>query len=263
MWLNALPIWQSGLLVVVLPTLLAVTGTALVRRRISLARLRANNEVAGFKFAVVGVIYAVLLAFAVFTVWEQLNDADADVAREAGAATTLFRLAGGISDDAGLGIRRLVTRYLETAIAQDWPAMARSQASPVVNQALNDIYAGIIAFRPADAREQAIMSELLRQLSTLAEARRARVLKATSVVPAVIWGALVTGAVLTIGFTYFFGTRHLRVQMLMTGALSLLICSGLLVILAIDHPFNGGVRVGPEALAKVLEDFAREQPPGR
>lgn len=73
MWLNALPIWQSGLLVVVLPTLLAVTGTALVRRRMRLTQLRPNNEVAGFKFAVVGVIYAVLLAFAVFTVWEQLN----------------------------------------------------------------------------------------------------------------------------------------------------------------------------------------------
>ena len=39
--------------------------------------------------------------------------------------------------------------------------------------------------------------------------------------------------------------------------LSLLIFSGLLTIIAIDHPFAGTVKVGPEAIAGVLEDFGR------
>jgi len=54
-----------------------------------------------------------------------------------------------------------------------------------------------------------------------------------------------------------------RAQMLMTGALSLLICSGLLVIVAIDHPFSGAVMVHPDALVKVLEDFGGEPAPAR
>ena len=41
----------------------------------------------------------------------------------------------------------------------------------------------------------------------------------------------------------------------MTGALASLIFSGLLIIIAIDRPFSGSVRVGPEALVAVLEDF--------
>ncbi|HEX6795533.1 MAG TPA: hypothetical protein VF304_16930 [Casimicrobiaceae bacterium] len=263
MWLNALPLWQSGLLIVILPTLLAAAGTAFVRRRMRLSWLAANNEVAGFKFAVVGVIYAVLLAFAIIVVWEELNDAEADVAREAGAATNLYRLAAGIEGEPGLAIRRLVTRYLETAIAEEWPAMARGGSSPAANRALTAIYAGVVAYRPADMREQAVMSEMLGQLSALTQARRERLVKASALVPGIIWAALIVGAVVTIGFTYFFGSRDLRAQMLMTGALTLLICTGLLVILAIDHPFNGGVRVEPEALVKVLEDFAHEPPPAR
>ena len=43
----------------------------MVRERVALHKLRANNEVAGFKFATVGVLYAVLLAFAVLVVWEK------------------------------------------------------------------------------------------------------------------------------------------------------------------------------------------------
>ena len=60
---------------------------------------------------------------------------------------------------------------------------------------------------------------------------------------------------MTIGFTFFFGTENLRAQALMTGALALLIFFGLLIIIAIDHPFAGTVSVEPEPLLTVLEDF--------
>ena len=40
--------------------------------------------------------------------------------------------------------------------------------------------------------------------------------------------------------------------MMMTGALSLLICSVLLVTITIDHPFAGPVRVLPKPLSGVL-----------
>ena len=73
-FLTSLPLWLSGLLVVGLPTALAMVGPVLVRRYVSLERLTTNNEVAGFKFAAVGVLYAVLLAFAVIVVWERFSE---------------------------------------------------------------------------------------------------------------------------------------------------------------------------------------------
>ena len=41
----------------------------------------------------------------------------------------------------------------------------------------------------------------------------------------------------------------------MTGLLSILIFSGLLIIIVIDKPFAGVVKVQPDALAKVLAEF--------
>ena len=67
--------------------------------------------------------------------------------------------------------------------------------------------------------------------------------------------------------TLFFATENLRAQVLMTGALSVLIFSGLLTVVAIDHPFAGTVKVGPDALASVVNDFAdtsaEQQPSSR
>ena len=61
-----MPLWLAGALIIIVPTLVAMAGTVFVRNRVGLASLRWNNEVAGFKFATIGVLYAVLLAFAVF-----------------------------------------------------------------------------------------------------------------------------------------------------------------------------------------------------
>ena len=42
----------------------------------------------------------------------------------------------------------------------------------------------------------------------------------------------------------------------MTAALSILIFSGLLTVVSIDHPFAGSVKVHPDALEFVLRDIA-------
>jgi hypothetical protein len=44
-------------------------------------------------------------------------------------------------------------------------------------------------------------------------------------------------------------------QISMTGVLSTLVTLGLVVIVSIDHPFTGPVRVHPDPIANVLAEF--------
>ena len=92
-------------MVVGLGTLLAMLGPALVRRHVDVKRLAANNEIAGFKFATIGVLYAVLLAFAIIVVWGKFSDAEVDVVQE--AAENLYRLSQGLDDN---------THFIEGAV---------------------------------------------------------------------------------------------------------------------------------------------------
>jgi len=131
------PLWISAVILLVPTTLLAMAGPILVRRFFDFKQLRTNNEVAGFKFATVGVLYAVLLAFAVIVVWEKFNQAESDVAKEAGAAATVYRLIRGIDPEHAAAIRKATTDYLNSAIASDWPAMANGKQSRATTEALN------------------------------------------------------------------------------------------------------------------------------
>ena len=259
-FLTTLPLWLSAVILIVPTTLLAMAGPVIVRRYVEVSQLRTNNEVAGFKFGTVGVLYAVLLAFAVVVVWEKFNQAESEVAKEAGAAATVFRLTQGVDPERGAAIREATTDYLTSAIASDWPAMESGTQSPATTEALNEIYHAILKFQSLGTDERLVLAEILRHVDRISEARRERRVMADGIVPAIIWVVLFGGAFLTIGFTLFFGSENLRAQSVMTGALSVLIFAGLLTVVAIDHPFAGTVKVGPEALAAVVKDFAGAPP---
>ncbi|HLH11544.1 MAG TPA: hypothetical protein VKV77_06675 [Methylovirgula sp.] len=254
-FLTSQPLWLTGLIVVGLTTLIAMCAPVFIRRRVGLENLKLNNEVAGFKFATVGVLYAVFLAFAIILVWQEYSDANANVTKEAGAAATLFHLSRGLDEAPAAKFRDALSAHLKTVIADEWPSMQNGNASRAAAQSLESVYAALLAADTPDLRSSALMAEMFAQLDVLTQARRARLLAAEGLVPEIVWIVLVGGAVLTIGFTFFFGTKNLKAQSVMTGVISLLIFSELLIVVAIDMPFTGSIKVGPEALSEVLADF--------
>lgn len=259
-FLTTQPLWISGTILVGLTTALAMLGPTVVRRYVALDSLTTNNEIAGFKFATIGVLYAVLLAFAIILVWQKFSDADATVAQEAGAAETIYRLSQGSGEKPTSVLRDALTAYLTTAVEDDWPAMDRGlqDAGRSSRHALDSVYTALLTFESSQRGNVAFVIEILHQLDLITQARRARLIAAEGVVPNVIWLVLFGGGVLTVSFTFFFGTENLRAQTIMTALLSILIFSELLTIVVIDRPFSGPVKVEPHALTDVLRDFVPE-----
>jgi hypothetical protein len=254
LFLTSRPGWVL-ILLLFLVTALAMTGPPLVRRFVAIEKLRSNNEVAGFKYAVIGVLYAVLLAFVVIITWERFYDAEKSLAVEAGSAATIYRLSGGFDESSAATLRANMSAYLKSVLADDWPAMAVGRSSLVTTRVLSDLYEELVHYRPADLHDADLQKDLLSELDQLTRARRERLVMAEGTVPNVIWFVLFLGATLTIAFTFFFGIRNVIVQSMMTGVLAAIIFSAILVVVAIDRPYTGAVTVSMESIRAVLEDF--------
>ena len=253
-FLTSRPGWVLVLLLFFF-TGLAMLGPFLVRMRIRLAHLRGNNEVAGFKFAVIGVLYAVLLAFVVIISWERFYDAERALAREAGASATIYRLCAGLDGSSAATVHENLAAYLRSVLADDWPAMVRGRSSAVTTRVLSDLYEVVARFQPDDLRSSTLQKDLLTQLDELTRARRERLVMAEGTVPPVIWFVIFLGAALTISFTFFFGTENIIAQSLMTGILAAIILSAVLVVIALDRPYTGAIVISREPVRAVLEDF--------
>jgi hypothetical protein len=254
--INVPTVWL-GVGLVVLTVGFSLLGLIIVRRQVPLQTLKANQDVAGFVIAVVGVIYAVLLAFVVVIVWEDFGSADTTANNEAAAVGNLYRDAIGIGARQGGQLKTAVQAYAVSVVDSEWPHMAVHQSgSGDTESALNVIWSDVNHLsQPANSTSADFVQAAIRDTSTATEARRSRILQSGSQIPGTLWAVLIVGAIVTIAFTYLFGVDTFWHHALMVGALATLIALSLLVILTLNLPYTGDVAVKPEAMKNAIDSF--------
>jgi uncharacterized protein (DUF983 family) len=222
-----------------------------------------QNDVAGFIYAVLGVIYAVLLALVVIATWEEFGRARVTVETEANALAEIFWLAHQLPEPEGRELQELCRSYAEEVVNVGFPLMEqgrtpsleRSQKTSRAWVLMDDIRATIQGYEPRTAAGEQLYAEGLDQVQRLADARRTRLVAAEDSLPTVLWVVLIVGGIVVVGFAYLFGMENTGAHALMVVALAGVIALVLFTIAALDHPFSGGARVGPEAFELVLDRF--------
>jgi hypothetical protein len=238
-----------------LPVLVAVAGLVLVQRLVPPERREGQNDVAGFIYAVLGVAYAVLLAFVVIAVWQDYETAQTNVESEAHELAGVYFLASQLPAPERTRIQDLARRYARVVVEQEWPMMEQGQTSTHAESLLSQLRLKLLEFDPRTEGEQVLYERGLTQLHDAADARRSRLLEVREGIPELLWVVLVGGGVVTVFFTYLFGLKSNVAHALMVAALTLVICGILFTIGEFDYPFSGVVEVRPDAFKEVLGSF--------
>ena len=243
--------------------LLSLGGLEVVQRLVPTASRQPHNDVAGFIYAALGVIYAVLLALVVIAVWEEYGAASETVEQEANALAEIAWLAHRLPEPEGSHIQELCRSFAEEVVHKEWPLMEQGQA-PLMTQTqgtpagwtiIDDIRANLQEFQPRTAADEQLYAEGLDQVQRLADARRMRLVAAEEDIPGVLWAVLIFGGIAAIGFTYLFGLENTWAHRLMVVTLAAVIGLVLSTIGALEHPFSGGARIGTGAFDLILERF--------
>src|SRR5215470_878173 len=172
--LETIPGPLLGLLCVVAFVGYAVAVTAVGRRVVPLVG-RGHNEVGSVVLATVGVVYAVLLVFAVIALWERRTAVDDHAANEASYLIDAYRDAGGLAPSARAAIRAQITRYTHAVIDQGYPELRKGRPSAVSRQEFIDIFTAAQTYAPQTPAEGAWYQELLRQLNSASAERALRI----------------------------------------------------------------------------------------
>jgi uncharacterized protein DUF4239 len=244
-----------AVLFVVVAVGLSVGGLLLVRRSVALSTLERHNDVAGFIIAVVGVLYAVLLAFVVVVTWQDFGNAQEVATNEAQEVAGLYRDAS-VFGAQGVAVQHALEEYARSVINQEWLAMSAHQhESRATEERLNEVWRAYHEIRPTGEREQTFYSESIRRLNELDSTRDDRLNAATASLPGVLWGVLIAGAIITIGFTYFFGLSNLWANVLMVTALAAMVGLTLFLIFSLDLPYSGDLAVDQSAMRHVVTEL--------
>src|SRR5829696_5432086 len=171
-----------GLLVVIGACLAAVAGLELVQRLVPAEKRQEHNDVAGFLYAVLGVVYAVLLALLVIAVWEQYQRALETVESEASAVGEIAWLAHRLPEPEHHELQEDARSYAQEIVDTEWPQMEQGLEGERGTlegwDLIDDMRAILQEVEPGTAAEQELYAEGLDQIQRLGDARRMRVVAA-------------------------------------------------------------------------------------
>jgi hypothetical protein len=246
------PIWAVGLslaIVAVIGTILLELG---VRHFVSATFRRQHNDIAAAIFSIIGVTYAVLLAFVAMLAWEGFNKAKAASYMEAALVLDVIQAADGLAEPARVKMLDGMNHYTRAVIGIEWPAQAEGHAQRAGDRYLDELQELAASLRPSSQADTNFHALLLQSLTRLRDARQERLLAAETTIPGIVWFVVIVGGAITIAFSSFLGAPSVGMHL---GMCCLLAVSGVLVlvlIIALSNPFRGDFRVSTAPFDYVL-----------
>jgi hypothetical protein len=236
----------------------SVAGLAAVREVVPWVELRDSNDVCGSYLQTLGTIYAVLLAFVVFVVWTQANDARRLVERQADELADVLRVSRAFGESVGAAALAAAQNYARAVADEEWPLLAAGRSCPRAAALFDDLWRAVAAADPKTAREESLFAEAVDRFAELGDAR-ADLLHASRVkLPILLWLLLLSGAAGNIGSMYIFGVERFGPHATMTAFLAGGIAFMLFLIADLDNPFHGDWRIRPDSIVQVVEQAAAD-----
>jgi hypothetical protein len=241
-----MPAWLTGLVIVGGSMAVAALITLLVRQKVRKPSGESHNEVAGFIFATVGVLYAVLLALIVFATWEEYGTAERAATQEAAAVLATARYAGTLPEPVRHQMHDQLREYVEIVLNNEWKTMTDASGS-AGDQAIADLWTSYAKLRPVSDYSDAVTL-----LSDLSSNRTQRILASEAVLPWLFWIVLVGGGLITLIFCFILYMENATVHASMCALLAGIIALCLWLIFEVNHPFEGAVQVPKDAFEHAL-----------
>lgn len=209
--------------------------------------------------SIFGVLYGIIAAFILFTVWSQFNSTSQSIDTEANALKQLYRFVLYLKDE---GVQReiyeAIKNYTKSVIEKGMKSTASGQRDPSTSDAFNQIFLKLRLIQPRDAQEQTIFDHILKQYKETSDFRTKRLNESTARLPAPLKIFLQVASltvVTTFAFPIFQNLSTAIFTMTATSALTSLL---LLVILDLDNPFVGFWNLTAKPFERFLEYMEKE-----
>ncbi|MEO8512598.1 MAG: DUF4239 domain-containing protein [Ignavibacteria bacterium] len=238
--------WHPALAITALCALtvfVSCIGLKLVRKWFTEDVLKQNHEVGGFIFNAFGLIYAVLIAFVVFATWTEYDESNKNVDQEAIELSDIYHNSKALPEEYKKQVNPLLLNYINDVINDEWPMLENGEPSQKASASFGKIWTFFTTLDRQQIKNEIAYQETLRHLNDASERRRTRIFDSRNNIPGIIWVVLLFGGSVTILYTYFFFAKNIRHQFVMTSALTILNTLILYMIVMLDNPFRGYIKL--------------------
>jgi hypothetical protein len=234
------------LFVVCLTVLLAFVIATICGHFFDTHQLKENTDLSAAVYQVLGTVYAILLTFTLWGVWQKFNDANASVQNEAYAILDLVHIVETSPNWNDTKIRKASLTYASKVVEHEWPLLSNTDflnSKEVSHSSSLEIVKEVQSIVPHSDREIAIFSQMLALLNSWLDARRTRILVAQGNSARELWPLLISGAFVLFAFHGLFVAKTYGLWATLLFGFSLIIGITFYLIFSLDCPFQGSLSI--------------------
>jgi len=249
--------WLLCFIMVVLYVGISIAGLLIIRKFYPHYKCKPHNDIAGFIFATIGVIYAVLLAFIVVVTWQDFDKAQDVTVNEANSIAALYRDSTPFPAEFRAELKSELTNYVKATIDEEWQMMAKGKRSASVQKIQEELWELYGGYQPKNETQKIFFAESVKKLNLAAELRRQRLVYASTGIHPILYFVLIAGSFITIAFTMLFGTENITPHLIMVSLLAAMIAMILFTVISMDYPFTGDISITPDVFTHMLSTLLR------
>ncbi|MCE1164152.1 MAG: DUF4239 domain-containing protein [Bacteroidetes bacterium] len=230
----------------------------LIRGKAAHETMIENHEVGGFLYNAVCVIYAVLMAFVVFVIWNNQDVTNNKIEGEANNLLNLYYDASVFPDSIKKEIQSTIREYVKSVVKDEWDSLREGKKDEETQKIfikLNRIY---MTAKPSDVPNTEVLAQCTKNIHEIREFRRHRINASKQSMPDILWLVLILSSIILVAFTFFFSTKKKWHQYVMTAFLVFVSVLVLYLIFVLDHPFVGTDAIKPDAFQPLIDIINRQ-----
>lgn len=247
-----IPTFLLGFFIIAFYVILTILSLVIIRKFYPYKRCKDHNDIAGFIFATLGVIYAVILAFTVVVSWQQFDRASDVTDKEADCIASLYQDTMSFPAELRARLKVELTDYVKAIVSDEWQTMKKGKRSSSVDELQDKLFQSYSGFQPKNETQKIFFAESVKKLNEASELRRQRLLYAGSGIHSILYLVLFAGSFITIAFTMLFGTENFTEHLIMISCLAAMIAFALFTIISLDYPFTGKYSIEPDVFVNIL-----------
>jgi hypothetical protein len=215
-----------------------------VRRWLPITRDGFDAEVSSQMLGVVASLFGLLLAFVVVIEFQAFSAAGDTVGNEADGLEAIVRDSYAFGNPGGTAVRSSIGDYVRVVANQEWPLMRDGKESPAAWDEIDRVFAAMQAYEPVSTSQVAFYDDSVRHLNSVLTARSDRLGASDgNDLPVLIAALILVGAVVILGYATLVGSTNSAFHAIGAGAIAVIVGFSLVVLLALQFPFSGGLAV--------------------
>lgn len=253
-WLGTLPAGVIFVLFGAIAVGLTVLFDELTRRFVKPETRNRASATASVTLQVTATIYAILIAFVIIDAYSQGQDAQAQISAKAAALSVVFENSRDLPDAVGGEVREATLDYARSVVRRGIPRLGETSDPDLrTDERLERVFRTVQRFEPRTNSQVAAYDATVRALDDVVATRAKLLDSARPTIPDALIVLLVFIGLVVMAVATLLDTQHRGSHLFILSALALVIWLTLALVLSMNYPFSGLIRVTDAPIQDFVE----------